>query len=97
MIHTLGCTTAFRELGVMGPSKHDKTHNSDSFYGQPVKNYSDDSWCVFQIFEIFKDSRFEIADPRKILRGSAGCRAAALLVPEGPRQCTGRHLVIMNL
>ena len=73
----VGCTTAFRELGVMGPSKHDKTHNTDSFCGQPVENCSDDSWCVFQIFEIFKNSRFGIGDPRKILHGSAGCRAAA--------------------
>ena len=93
----IGCTTAFRELGVMGPSKHDKTHNTDSFYGQPVKNCSDDSWCVFQIFEILTNSESEIADPRKILRGSAGCRAAAQPVQEGSRQCTGRHLVIMNL
>ena len=64
----------------MGPSKHDKTHNTDSFYGQPVKNYSDDSWCVFQIFEILTDSESECADPRKILRGSAGCRTAAGIV-----------------
>ena len=81
----------------MGPSKHDKTDNTDSFYGQPVKKFSDDSWCVFQIFEILTNSESEIADPRKILRGSAGCRAAAQPVQEGPRQCTGRHLVIMNL
>ena len=80
VIRNLGCTTAFRELGVMGPSKHDKTDNTDSFYGQPVKNFSDDSWCVFQIFEILTNSESEIADPRKILRGSAGCRAAAGMV-----------------
>ena len=64
----------------MGSSKHDKTHNTDSFYGQPVKNCSDDSWCVFQPPQNLANSRFEIADPRKILRGSEswlqGCSAA---------------------
>ena len=39
----LGCTTGSGELGAMGPSKHDSIDNTDSFYGQPVKNRSDDS------------------------------------------------------
>ena len=39
----VGCTTGSGELGAMGPSKHDSIDNTDSFYGQPVKNRSDDS------------------------------------------------------
>ena len=30
----VGCTTGFGDLGVRGPSKHDSTQNTDSFYQQ---------------------------------------------------------------